>query len=608
MVGFLPRFYSDELLYSFVARYHIYSLNQSPKYTSKDLFGHSMQLAVPDLPTNLKIMCSHLNTFVQTDVDRIINDHTFYNFYTNFIPLDKRNFVKKSMKSGEHKCAIHMTTGVMASGIKEKQYFYHCNECIEEDIKNHGETYWHLAHQLPGVYICLKHRTLLKKSSILFRSKERNVFCSAEEGSSLNPSLKINNQETFEKLRAVAEQCIILATRQLNFDLKELQRRYKMLLMRKRLATKKGTFVNQKELAKQFQFFYGDETLNILQSKVCYEESSCWLKEITRKHRKSFHPIRHILFILFMGETLKTIGDVYEKGFNPFGKGPYLCLNKAANHYNDFTIPNVEISVCSKTKRIIGTFRCECGFHYTRNDRDTEDLYKITRVKQFGELWINTVVDLIENKKMSYRSVAKQLNVDTKTIIKYANINNDGKSESNSEIDEMLKKKKFEWNALIKANPEKSVTELRSIHPALYSFLYRNDNEWLKENAPKKDRENDNQGKVDWTLRDILLKDEIKNAVNTILSYEPPVRITISSIGTEIGKRALLQKHLHKLPESCDTIHNCAEDIEMFQKRRIKYCIEKLKENEEEIKEWKLRRSAGLKMTINEDVITDLYK
>lgn len=607
MVGFLPRIYPNELLYSFVARYHKHTLNQSPKYTSEELFRHSMQLAVPDLPLNLGTISNNMNTFMKAPVDKIINDHTFFNFYTNFISLDKRSFVRNTMTTGDNKCAIHMTTGIMASEVKEKQFFNHCTECIKEDIKEFGETYWHLHHQLPGVFVCLEHNTLIKKSCIPFRPKERNLFYPASEEDLLTPCLEISDKKTFNKLQAIAKHCKILAAKHYSFNLEELQEKYKLLLKKNGFTLRKGAMVDQKELVKQFQLFYGDEVLNILQSSVCYEDSACWLKAITRKHRKSFHPIRHILFILFMGETLETIDKVSGINSNPLGEGLFPCLNKAASHYRKLTIPEVEITICSKTKRIIGTFRCECGFHYTRNDQDTENIYKISRIKQFGDLWIKTVVDLIQNKKMSYRSVAKQLNVDTKTIIKYANFKKENRYEANSKTDETIEKKKSEWLSLIKETPKKSVTELRLMNPALYAFLYRNDKQWLKENSPKKGREK-NPVKVDWDKRDLLLKEEIEKAVKNIISYEPSVRVTISRIGTEIGKRSLLQKHLHKLPESCAAINNYVEDTATFQKRRIKYCIEDLMKNGEEIKEWRLRRSAGLKTPIDEDLITTLIK
>lgn len=607
MVSFLPRIYPNELLYSFVARFHLYMFNRSPKYTSVELFGHPMQLAVPDLPTNIGAFHNNTNKFLGKEIGDLINDHTFFYFYTNFKTLKQRSSVKNIMINGDKKGAVHMTTGVMAYEIKDKQYFHHCSECVVEDLKNIGETYWHLEHQIPGVFICSKHDVLLKKTNVPFRSKERNLFHPAIIKGVLVPCLDIINEETFEKLRSISLQCVLLAKKQFNFDIENLQEKYKILLKKKGFTSKKGKIINQKELAKQFQNFYGNEILKIMQASVCYENSSCWLKNITRKHRKSFHPIHHILIIHFLGETLETIERVCDEGYYPFGEGPFPCLNKAASHFGELIIPSVEVTVCSKTKRTIGIFRCDCGFHYTRNNPNNENKHKISRVKQFGDLWIKFVVDLVHKKKKSYSSVARQLDVDTKTVIKYANLSMNERKKPDSPEAEIMQNKKSEWLCLIKENPGKSVTELRTLKPALYAFFYRNDKQWLKENSPKKKREK-NKGRVNWEMRDRLLKGEIEMAVKKVLGYEPPVRITISCIGKEIGKKSILERHLQKLPKTQEILGDLTEDIAAFQRRRIKYYIEKTVEAGEELREWKLRRDVGLKDSIDKDLIKNIFE
>src|SRR5690606_36729367 len=40
-----------------------------------------------------------------------------------------------------------------------------CPSCDEENIQRYGELYWHRIHQLPGVYVCLRHTTILHRLS-----------------------------------------------------------------------------------------------------------------------------------------------------------------------------------------------------------------------------------------------------------------------------------------------------------------------------------------------------------------------------------------------------------------------------------------------------------
>src|SRR5690606_243671 len=128
--------------------------------------------------------------------------------------------------------------------------------------------------------------------------------------------------------------------------------------------------VHQKELAEDFRKFYGDELLEVLQSPVEFNRPSCWLKAITRKHRKAFHPIRHILFMRFFKEDIETFYQYANKTYNPFGLAPYPCMNAAADHYLQPVVPNVKVTICSDTRKPVGTFACSCGFVYSRRGPD----------------------------------------------------------------------------------------------------------------------------------------------------------------------------------------------------------------------------------------------
>ncbi|UTW70534.1 hypothetical protein KHA80_09255 [Anaerobacillus sp. HL2] len=58
----------------------------------------------------------------------------------------------------------------------------------------------------------------------------------------------------------------------------------------KGFSSPNGT-INQQHLAEQFLHYYGEEYLSLVQSKVSINNPSCWLKAITRKHRKGFHQL-----------------------------------------------------------------------------------------------------------------------------------------------------------------------------------------------------------------------------------------------------------------------------------------------------------------------------
>lgn len=607
MLGFFPRLYEDELLYSWLARYHLYSLNGSPKQTMEELFGNRTQLAIPDLPTHLSYLHRQLGHFHPVPLKQWITKHTFYCYHTNFALPETREFVYQTMRNGTHKGAIHVMTGVMASGVKDKERLMYCPYCVEEDFQQYGETYWRLHHQLPSVHVCIKHSCILQESTVSFRPKNRQEFVAAtRENCSLNPQHVTYSAKTMEHLRVIARDSIQLATEDYEFNWEPLQKAYQYLLQHKGIANVKGR-VNQLELAQQFQAFYGQEALELLQSSVDGENPSCWLKAITRKHRKAFHPVRHLLLIRFLGERMDTILSCASRPYLPFGKAPYPCLNKSCEYYKRDVIPDVYITICTDTRKPVGTFECPaCRFTYSRRGPDItgSNRYKIGRIKSFGEAWGHKLYYLINVKKLSYRATAHELGVDTKTVVKYVR-KNEKVYVSQKVVQRESDKEK--WLELCKAHPEWTVTEIREKHPALYNRLYRNCREWLLTNSPKLKVQKIEASRINWAVRDREILQQVKQAVEELNQITPPVRLTVSRIGTEIGQRNLLEKKINKMPQTKVFLESVTESTEQFQIRRVRFFVEKLRDKGE-LLEWRLKRLAGLRSDISPVVQAEINR
>ncbi|MBU7006890.1 TnsD family transposase [Phosphitispora fastidiosa] len=604
MLPFFPRLYEDEILYSWLARYHLRSCNVSPKATMNDLFGSSNVLAVPDLPTHLDGLYQRIKHFDIPEVKHWIEKHTFFNYYTLFGKEGVSQQVFDAMTTGSRLGAIHMMTGMMASSISEPTYFRFCPYCVEEDFEKFGETYWHLSHQLPGVLVCLKHDGLLQNSLERFRGKNKHTYEAAtKENCNFSVKPPKYNDKTISHLKEIAADILKLSVGYYSFSWSGIQSSYKYLLQKHDFATVNGT-VNQRTLAEEFCWFYGDELLVALQSQVDTDNPACWLKAITRKHRKAFHPIRHLLFIQFFKEGIDTFYQYADKTYQPFGRGPYPCLNAAADHYKQLVISNVNVTICTDTRNPVGTFSCSCGFIYSRRgpDRTLEDCYRIGTIKQFGPVWEDKLQQLIYAEKLSCYAAAKKVNVDIATVKKYANTKMKAVSPKAIDWSDLLSEKQAQWLQLQDKNPNSSKTQLRNVDPALYTWLYRHARKWLENNSPKKQASPTVNKRVDWKQRDSELVKEIFVAVTGLLSAKKPVHINISRIGKEIGKLALLEKHLEKLPLTAAYLSQVVETREQFQIRRVQWAAKRLFEHQEEISEWKMKRIAGLKSTVSDKV------
>ena len=101
--------------------------------------------------------------------------------------------------------------------------------------------------------------------------------------------------------------------------------------------------------------------------------------------------------------------------------------------------------------------------------------------------------------------------------------------------------------------------------------------------------------KVSWPERDKQILAQVKDVVQLLLLAQTPVRVTIGRIGKTLDLQALLEKHLDKMPLTKTYLESVTEQIEDFQKRRIRWARAKLEEQGEEVKLWKVVRLAGLR-------------
>lgn len=610
MLSFFPIPYPDEMLYSVLARYHARSGNASPKITMQDLFGSSTASAVPDLPSHIDSLVRNIPAYWNYDTEDIIYKHTLYPLYAPFLPVIRAGQVLQSMKE-DHGGSIHSRAGIMASTIALPRYFRYCPVCVIDDITRYGESYWHRLHQVPGILVCPVHYQGLLDSSVPFHGLNKHEFIPAtDKNQSRTAPLLIKSDDSIleHSINLASDVAWVLDNRlQPRNDLNWYRNQYLNLLIKMSLANPNGRVI-VRQLTDTFNGFYGSEFLKQVQSLVETKSQNNWLVSIVRKHRKAFDPIRHLLIMRFLcgsAEEFFHSNNIY----NPFGEGPWPCLNAAAIHYLNPSVTELKLTLCADTKRPVGTFICECGFVYSRRGPDVnhEDRYRIGRIKAFGAIWENELRRLI-NTGLSFRETARRLKVDTNTVIKYAKMVTPEKDKTIGDysreftearmlgVEEKLEHYRKSWLNLQENNPGASKTALRNISSRTYSYLYRHDREWLNANSPTINAHRSSKARVNWEERDSKTLEQVKEAVGKeLISTSRPERITVSRIGKELGLLALLEKHIDKMPATNAYLNDVLENIDDFKIRRIKWVTDHLLESTGEARPWEISRLAGLK-------------
>lgn len=619
MLSFFPAPYPDELLYSVLARYQVRSGNTSPKMTMTEVFGTSSVTAVVDMPSCIDALAARIPKEKRVKAIDLIMNNTLFPYYTAFLDKKRIKAVVAAM-SGDRGGSIHTMVGIMASTVSTPKYLRFCLECFKEDRDRYGEYYWHRMHQIPGVILCPSHKSMIQDSTVNLSNQNRHEFIAADDNNCITRPVEIKCSDLdLESLLQLSKDIEWIIRRydvirsEVDSDA-GLRDRYMSMLKEKGYATVNGR-VYQGELISSFIEFYGHSFLKMVQSEVEYKDESNWLSGIVRKHRKSFHPVRHLLLMRFLSGSAEEFfknATVYM----PFGKGPWPCLNPAADHYKKFVIKNIKVTHCSDTKLPVGTFECLCGFVYSRRgpDASENDLYKIGRIQCFGSIWEEKLRRLVNDKNIGLREAARQLRADPKTIKIYSkrlgiktkwdetNGKTDegiGISDTESTVEKnetMLEYHRNVWISLIKANPCASKTRLRKLAKAHYAWLYRHHKDWLDENSPKPRNIPKNKYRVDWQKRDAEFIKKAKVTVNEILMIKgKPVRVSLSKVGKMVGQLGLLEKHLDKMPRTKAYFESVIETYSDYRKRRIKWAIQELSNLGNEPKEWNVMRKAGIR-------------
>lgn len=596
MLAYFPSLYPGELLYSWFARYHEHSGNTSPKQTMKELFGSASVSAVVDLPAYLSDFHQNIKQFNPPNVKELIKHHTLYKYYTLFQPNDVKSKAKHYMKYGGKPGAIHMFLGIVASTIKDCQYIRFCPNCVKQDRVNYGESYWHVSHQLPKVHYCQIHQEPLQDSNVELRNPYKHQFVSAEKAELKKPYLKrLFSKKTEQHLQKLSKESLNLIIDTSSFDLKELQNIYKYLMQVNGYANYSGK-VHQEHFTKQFKLHYGEEFLSLVDCNFDENSGTSWPRSIVRKHRKAFHSVQHLLLLNFLGTSINELSKLKGKKYHPFGDAPYFCLNPAANHYKERVVRDVSITTCSDTGKPVGTFTCDCGFVYSRRGPDVNerDVFRVGRIKSFGDVWEAKLQSLLL-KGLSYYAVAQILECDYTTVKKYAEGKINNKKTNNDPVQSLKGIKEPEWTILIKEHPNLTVTQLRKIAPALYTWHYRNNRQWLKENSPKTQSKTHNNNRVNWQKRDLEVLAHVKKSIQELYAIEKPVYVCRSRIGKEISRTSLIEKFIDKLPKTKKYLDHHIETREEYQIRRINWAINEIIKKDQSLQEWKVCRLAGLK-------------
>ena len=259
MLPFFPTPYPDELLYSLICRYHLRSGNRSFRQTQLDLFETAgAKKYYLGLPNNLATLVHKLPFGSSLTVNQLLKKHTLFPYYRTFLTPREVKRLQELMERKESK-SIAQVARIPKLRLYYPEYLQFCPQCLTEDLRQYGETYWHRLHQVAGMRVCLTHGVGLENSQVLV-SEMGKIFVAADEENCVGEGMSYD-EGILTKLWEFGRVIEGKMRQKSSFPgLKGLRDGYKKDLMRLGLTEEK--------LAEAMSDRYGEEVLRVIHPEM----------------------------------------------------------------------------------------------------------------------------------------------------------------------------------------------------------------------------------------------------------------------------------------------------------------------------------------------------
>lgn len=613
MLGYFPDAYPDELFYSICARFAEAMHYGSYVRIIKELFGNVHPVTI-EFPIGLDYLVTSLPSGHCYTADHFIDEHTLLPFYGPFLPSERLLELREAMH-GNNAHVIVMHFGYAHCLVRPLRYLRLCPQCVIEDRTCFDEAYWHRVHQIPGVLVCPLHGELLEETCIasLSWNRERYKFYSAEEALHLQPLTGLHAQSPWQQiLLAIARDAAwLLKQRNLAPGYQILLQNYQQVFIEQGLASPTGRR-HLKTLLALFRKKFPDALLQELQCQLESDHPGR-LESLFHGLWTWQHPLYHLLLIQLLDLTAEAFFRVPVSS-PPFGEGPWPCLNKASDHYQQNLIEDCQIRRSYTYKdRLVGTFACSCGFVYWRHgpDHGPDDQFRRDGIKAVGPIWEAKLHQLWEEGTLTQEGIAQQLGISRgqlrehamkRGLIPYPSgrlkvpIVETLPSQREEQEASLRNQYRAVWLAALETGVNIWGTYQKTLRKA-YRWLSKYDWQWLHEHMPPRKPRTPSARRMSqdaqWSKQVRAAAVQLKN------NAQRPIRVSRALIGREIGQGKLASGWWDKerYPLTAEALDEVIETLEAVRVRRVWWAANCYEQERICPKRWQLLERAGLSKT-----------
>lgn len=519
LLGWLP----GETLFSLCSRHHhLWGHGQAAR-TAQLMFGHSRAGTHHDFPSALDEFT--LRTMgVYGKSGQLAREHTLLRYFLPFMEASETAQAIGVMQSGSV-AHLKFKLGLLTSRFRANHPLKACTQCMQQDVERHGWAYWHLVHQYPGVWTCPEHGELLNISVVKSTGVERFLWHLPDSNRLVAPFKPgaSPQQETLQKFSELVVHLVEEPRGDGWLNPAALQRTLHACFAEKGWMTASGQLRLSTSAKSYRQYLEGFHAISEFDGLPADEAAAnAQLGRLLRTLRTGTHPLRWLSLIDWLfkdaSDFLRQL-DSDRLGAESGKVTSNLCVPKSdlrlvADHdQKQVLLLEMVQGGTSPTRaaRQVGVDTATALAWVAQRGVETQRRPKLLKPSLLEAVLQDLKAgaekaDVAETHGISIQTVTKVLRTQVGLHAEWTHVR----------FSHAQQNARTTWLETLQQCDGLGVKWLRTLQPAVFAWLYRNDRAWLKDHSPKLSVRSQRRSTVNWDERDSELSLSVQQAANKL--------------------------------------------------------------------------------------------
>lgn len=513
----VPEWLPDETFFSVASRYHAISGNRLPVQTNLALFGRARGGSQHDFPSHLKEFAERTEQRLGSAED-IATTHTILPF---FLPARSDEEAKAAQDSLINSLGgmLKYRLGILTSRFRANHPLKACPACLEKDVIEHGTPYWHRMHQLPGVWVCPLHATMLHEATLKSSGVMRFGWTLPNTDTLRPVVVEFGGGAAIRALidfARLASHWSKLSPATVNVD--ALGETYRSVLL------SSGRSTDRQDIARNYcEAIAPLRVVPELDSLPATAQAA--LHQINRwifAPRGNTHPLRHLSFIFWLFRDWQSFWSIYESIAKPQGGADVPAEPSALVAPDHRKAPLVELirtgTSAAAAARAFGIDTVTAIAWATAEGVTTRRRPKALKHEKRAEL----IKALMMGCGKAEAAAQHAVSIQSVTRLLRSEVGLQ-QAWDTARLASSRTKARSIWDQTLRAFANEGISAARRHEPATYAWLYRNDRSWLVEACASVEsaRSRPNVPCLDWDSRDSQLANEVRQAAEKLAERNP---------------------------------------------------------------------------------------